>query len=255
MKSFRGGPIAGTDAARCAHGLMRSRATHRLRKQLTKHISSLLSTPQVMFLDEPTTGLDPATRKAVWESLDRLRREENMTIFLTTHYMEEAARALHIPVIDGGQLKEYGTPFSLKEMYAKDKLKLLPKAGQQQALEQMLKMIYALRAGQEMLTGFRNGSIIQIAPKEVYYFDAVDNKVFLYLEKEVYETKYRLYELEERLRGTDFFRISKSCIANLSKVKHFSPAFNGRFEATMRNGEKLVISRQYVSALKEKLGL
>ena len=62
-----------------------------------------------------------------------------MTIFLTTHYMEEAARASHIAVIDGGQLKEYGTPFSLKEMYAKDKLKLLPKAGQQQALEQRLK--------------------------------------------------------------------------------------------------------------------
>ena len=85
---------------------------------------ALINTPQIMFLDEPTTGLDPATRKKVWESLEKLRREENMTIFLTTHYMEEAAQASHIAIMDAGHLKEYGTPFSLKEKYAKDKLKL-----------------------------------------------------------------------------------------------------------------------------------
>lgn len=85
---------------------------------------ALVHTPEIMFLDEPTTGLDPATRKKVWESLERLRREENMTVFLTTHYMEEAAKASHIAVMDAGHLKEYGTPFSLKETYAKDKLKL-----------------------------------------------------------------------------------------------------------------------------------
>lgn len=85
---------------------------------------ALVNTPEVMFLDEPTTGLDPATRKKVWECLEKLRREENMTIFLTTHYMEEAARASHIAIMDTGRLKEYGTPFSLKETYAKDKLRL-----------------------------------------------------------------------------------------------------------------------------------
>lgn len=121
--------------------------------------------------------------------------------------------------------------------------------------DQLLKMIYTLKAGQEKLTAVRDGSIMQISPKEVFYFEAVDNKVFLYLEKEVYETRYKLYELEERFRGTDFFRISKSYIINLAKVKSLSPAFNGRFEALMKNGEKLVISRQYVPVLKEKLGL
>lgn len=99
---------------------------------------ALVNTPEIMFLDEPTTGLDPATRKAVWESLARLRGEEKMTIFLTTHYMEEAARASHIAVIDGGKIKEYGTPFSLKETYAKDKLKLMPKPGKQELLERKL---------------------------------------------------------------------------------------------------------------------
>mgnify|MGYP003293800724 FL=1 len=121
--------------------------------------------------------------------------------------------------------------------------------------EQILKMVYALKAGAEKLTGLKDGSIVQIAPKDVYYFEAVDNKVFLYLEKEVYETRYKLYELEERFRGTDFLRVSKSYIMNLSKVQRLSPGFNGRFEAAMKNGEKLVISRQYVPVLKEKLGL
>lgn len=87
---------------------------------------ALVNAPEIMFLDEPTTGLDPATRKNVWECLEKLRREENMTIFLTTHYMEEAAKASHIAIIDAGHLKEYGTPFSLKETYAKDKLRLYP---------------------------------------------------------------------------------------------------------------------------------
>lgn len=121
--------------------------------------------------------------------------------------------------------------------------------------EHILKLVYALRAGKEKLTATKGTDIVQLLPKEIYYFEAVDNKVFLYLEKDVYETKMKLYELEDRFRGTDFLRVSKSVILNLSKVKSLSPAFNGRFEATMKNGEKLIISRQYVPALKEKIGL
>ena len=99
---------------------------------------ALLHAPEILFLDEPTTGLDPSTRKIVWESIGRLRKEENMTIFLTTHYMEEAARASHIAIIDAGEIKEYGTPFSLKEAYAKDKLNLIPKSGNEAALKEYL---------------------------------------------------------------------------------------------------------------------
>lgn len=121
--------------------------------------------------------------------------------------------------------------------------------------EQLLRMIRSVKAGQERIVGMKDGKIMQIAPKEIYYFEAVDNRVFLYMEKEVFEIKYKLYELEERFRGTDFFRASKSTILNLSKVKSFAPALGGRFEANMKNGEKLVVSRQYVPILKEKLGL
>lgn len=120
---------------------------------------------------------------------------------------------------------------------------------------QLLKLIYAIKAGRERITALQDGDYFQVAPDEIYYFEAVDSKVFLYLEKEVYETKLKLYELEEIFRNTDFFRASKSCIVNLSKVKRLSPAFNGRFEALMRNGERVIISRQYVPVLKQKLGL
>lgn len=121
--------------------------------------------------------------------------------------------------------------------------------------EHLLKLVYALKAGQEKLTATKGTEILQVMPGEIFYFEAVDNKVFLYLEKDVYETKQKLYELEERFRGTDFVRVSKSVILNLSKVKSLSPAFNGRFEATMKNDEKLIVSRAYVPVLKEKLGL
>lgn len=121
--------------------------------------------------------------------------------------------------------------------------------------EHLLKLVYALKAGQEKLTATKGTDIVQVIPRDIFYFEAVDNKVFLYLEKDVYETKQKLYELEERFRGTDFVRVSKSAILNLSKVKSLSPAFNGRFEATMKNGEKLIVSRAYVPVLKEKLGL
>lgn len=87
---------------------------------------ALMHTPDILFLDEPTTGLDPATRKSVWETVHMLQMEMKMTVFLTTHYMEEASKADHIGIMSHGHFVEYGTPFSLKETYAKDKLYLIP---------------------------------------------------------------------------------------------------------------------------------
>ena len=100
--------------------------------------AALLHTPEILFLDEPTTGLDPATRKLVWESVEQLRQELHMTVFLTTHYMEEAARATNIAIMDAGHLKEQGTPFDLKERYAKDKLRMVTVAGREQELLRIL---------------------------------------------------------------------------------------------------------------------
>lgn len=86
---------------------------------------ALLNTPKILFLDEPTTGLDPQTRKAVWETIERLRRDTGMTIFLTTHYMEEAEKSDYVIVIDSGKIAARGTPAYLRETYAKDTLRLI----------------------------------------------------------------------------------------------------------------------------------
>jgi multidrug/hemolysin transport system ATP-binding protein len=86
---------------------------------------ALINTPKILFLDEPTTGLDPQTRKSVWETVTKLQKEKGMTIFLTTHYMEEAASADYVIVIDEGEIAAKGTPSYLKEKYTKDTLSLV----------------------------------------------------------------------------------------------------------------------------------
>lgn len=88
---------------------------------------ALINTPKILFLDEPTTGLDPQTRKAVWETIKKIQKQNNMTIFLTTHYMEEAATADYVIVIDGGKITAKGTPFELKDQYSSDWLCLSTK--------------------------------------------------------------------------------------------------------------------------------
>ena len=87
---------------------------------------ALMNTPEILFLDEPTTGLDPKTRQNLWNSLEYLRKETQMTVFLTTHYMEEAAKAQHVAIMDAGKIVANGTPFKIKEDYALDKLKVEP---------------------------------------------------------------------------------------------------------------------------------
>ncbi|WP_276929139.1 ABC transporter ATP-binding protein [Herbinix luporum] len=85
---------------------------------------AIMNQPKILFLDEPTTGLDPQTRRMVYRSVERLRKEHNMTIFLTTHYMEEAARAQNIAVMDAGKIVAFGTPSKLKETYTSDRIKV-----------------------------------------------------------------------------------------------------------------------------------
>lgn len=87
---------------------------------------ALMNRPELLFLDEPTTGLDPQTRQSVWSSIEALQKEVGMTVFLTTHYMEEAAKAQYISIMEAGKLVANGTPFELKEKYAHDILKLVP---------------------------------------------------------------------------------------------------------------------------------
>ena len=81
---------------------------------------ALLHKPKILILDEPTTGLDPQTRKNLWSIISDLRKSENMTVFLTTHYMEEAAEADYVVIIDSGEIAAEGTPLELKNKYTGD---------------------------------------------------------------------------------------------------------------------------------------
>ena len=83
---------------------------------------ALINKPKILFLDEPTTGLDPNSRKSVWDMIRRLQEENNMTVFLTTHYMEEAAKADYIIIMNKGKIEAKGTTYELKEKYTKDKM-------------------------------------------------------------------------------------------------------------------------------------
>jgi len=81
---------------------------------------ALLHKPKILILDEPTTGLDPQTRKAVWSVVDRLRKTEHITVFLTTHYMEEAADSDYVVILDSGKIAAQGTPLELKNKFTGD---------------------------------------------------------------------------------------------------------------------------------------
>lgn len=81
---------------------------------------ALLHSPKILILDEPTTGLDPQTRKLLWQVIGTLRRDTGLTVFLTTHYMEEAADADYVVILDKGQIAAEGTPLQLKNKYTGD---------------------------------------------------------------------------------------------------------------------------------------
>lgn len=81
---------------------------------------ALIHEPQILILDEPTTGLDPQTRKRIWEVIRNLRKERGLTVFLTTHYMEEAGEADYVLILDKGEISAEGTPLELKNAYTHD---------------------------------------------------------------------------------------------------------------------------------------
>lgn len=121
--------------------------------------------------------------------------------------------------------------------------------------DNLKRLIEIVKNSDERIVGTINGTSNLILPTDIYYFESVDKKTFIYTEAQVLETPLRLYEIEEKLSKYDFFRASKSTIINISKIKRLSPKFNGRLDALLENGEKLIVSRQYVQVIKEILGM
>nr|WP_312291752.1 LytTR family DNA-binding domain-containing protein [Clostridium chromiireducens] len=121
--------------------------------------------------------------------------------------------------------------------------------------ESLLQLIYSIKSSSKKLIGFTDLQMHIINPKDVFYFESVDNKVFIYCKQKIFQSRLKLYEIELEYENSDFFRASKSTIINISKIESVSPVFYGKFEALLQNGEKIFISRQYVPVFKKKLGL
>lgn len=92
---------------------------------------ALIHRPEILILDEPTTGLDPQTRLLIWDIIEKLRVEEKLTVFLTTHYMEEAANAGYVVILDKGSIVAEGTPFELKNEYVQDTMSVYGVTGEE----------------------------------------------------------------------------------------------------------------------------
>lgn len=110
-----------------------------------------------------------------------------------------------------------------------------------------------VRSRQGMLSGTLDGRQYAVAVSEIMYIESVDNRTFIYTESKVYESKQRIYELEDILKPKHYLRVSKAALVNLMKISSVKPALGGRFSAVLSNGEEIIISRKYVADLKKTL--
>ncbi|MBY0123576.1 LytTR family DNA-binding domain-containing protein [Bacillus sp. S/N-304-OC-R1] len=121
--------------------------------------------------------------------------------------------------------------------------------------EEIYEIVNKLKTEDLNILGYQNDKVHRIKLSDIYYFEAVDGKVFSYCKDSVFEVKQKLYELEKLLKEKNCFRASKSTILNIAKISSIYPSLSGRFEAVLDNGERAVVSRQYVPVLKKMLGL
>ncbi len=119
--------------------------------------------------------------------------------------------------------------------------------------EEVREIIAFVKSRQGQLTGTADERQYEIAVSDVFFIESVDNKTFIYTKNKVYETRHKLYELEEMLKTKSFLRVQKSMLINLMKIKSIKPALSGRYTALLKNGEEIVISRKYVADLKTAL--
>lgn len=117
------------------------------------------------------------------------------------------------------------------------------------------KIIATLRMLNRQLTVSKDGEIHLLDVNEVIYAESIDKKTFVYTGTEVYESDFRLYELEQQLNQCGFFRASKSCMVQLKFIRSLKADINRKIRATLENGEQIMISRQYADELKKKLGV
>lgn len=117
------------------------------------------------------------------------------------------------------------------------------------------KLLATLRILDRKLTAQKDGETYLLDVGEIIFLEAVDRKTFVYTKEEVYESDFKLYELEQQLTECGFFRASKSCLIQLKYIKSLKADINRKIRVTLENGEQLMVSRQYADELKKRLGV
>ena len=117
------------------------------------------------------------------------------------------------------------------------------------------KIIAALRMMNHQLTARKDGEIYLLDISRIIYIESVDRKCFIYTSDEIYESEFRLYELEQQLEEYGFFRVSKSFLIHLQNIQSLKADIDRRIRVTMSNGEQIIASRQYAEKLKKRLGV
>ena len=136
---------------------------------------ALLNEPKILFLDEPTTGLDPQTRQVVWQTMKDLQQTTDMTVFLTTHYMEEAAGSDYIVILDHGKVVAQGTPYALREAYTTDLLRIkTQKMDELTTAMQSLGLMYTTKNKQAEVVLAHTNEAIGILPKLEPYIESFE---------------------------------------------------------------------------------
>lgn len=119
--------------------------------------------------------------------------------------------------------------------------------------EHVDEIVRFIKSREGILKGTKDDRQYSIALPDILYIEAVDERTFIYTEKDCFESGRRLYEFEEVLSARNFLRISKSVVVNLMKINHIKPYLNGRFSCVLTNNEQVIISRKYVPDVREKL--
>ena len=117
------------------------------------------------------------------------------------------------------------------------------------------KLLATLRILDRKLTAQKDGETYLLDVGEIIFLEAVDRKTFVYTKEEVYESDFKLYELEQQITECGFFRASKSCLIQLKYIKSLKADINRKIRVTLENGEQLMVSRQYADELKKRLGV
>lgn len=121
--------------------------------------------------------------------------------------------------------------------------------------EQVQKLLSLLKSDNSYLIGKKKDSTYQLTLDNIYYIESIDNKTFIYTNNDVYENNFKLYEIDDKLKHTNFIQISKSCIMNIDKLVSVKAMLNGKYEARLLNEEVLIISRRYVADFKIAFGI